>query len=67
LDARPRKKSVAAPRAKKKTGSHSETIPTNRKIGEVDILNHAIAEDVDLRSHRRRQILSPRDVAIERV
>ena len=29
--AKPRKKSVAAPRAKKKTGSHSDTIPTTAK------------------------------------
>src|SRR5580704_7602286 len=30
-DASPRRKSVAAPRAKKKTGSHSDTIPTTAK------------------------------------
>src|SRR5271165_1847008 len=29
--AKPRKKSVAAPRAKKKTGSHSDTMPTTAK------------------------------------
>ena len=66
-DASPRKKSVAAPRAKKKTGSHHDTIPTTAKYVKYNILDHAIAQNVDLRAHRSRQIFSPRDVPIERV
>jgi hypothetical protein len=37
------------------------------QICEVQILDHAIAENVDLRADWRRQIFSPRNVPIQRV
>ena len=33
----------------------------DREIREVNVLDHAVAENVDLRANRRRQIFSPRD------
>ena len=58
---------MAAPRAKKKTGKPERDHADDGEVGEVDVFDHAVAEDVDLGADGGGEIIAAGEVAVEGV